>query len=174
MARLDWKHGRFSETYEVNEIHGAIYGHVHNFGDFVDWYRFLREDSHSHDVYDEGEGVGRVYGPPIHMPVIHATHDEGRNEDLVEGFYFRDSLHLSASFSQLTRAGLTRMDLEAPTYLKDRIVYDTRVFRVTAISVLGQIRQRDIVVGIDCTQVKPDELVNDLQFAKWANLGPEG
>lgn len=169
MARLDWKHGRFSENYEINEIHGAIYGHVHNFGDFIDWYRFLQDASHMHDIYDEGQGVGRVYGPPINMPVIHATHSEGVNEDLPEGFYFNDTLNVSASFSQLTRAGLTMLDLQTQNFLKDRFVYDDKVFRVTAISVLGQIRQRDIVVGIDASQVKPDELVNDLQFAKWAS-----
>lgn len=168
MSRMDWKHGKFSETYEVNEIHASLYGHQHNFGDFVDWYRFLAEESHMHDIYDEGEGVGRVYADPINIPVIHATHEEGMNDDLETGFYFNDILHISASFSQITRAGLSRMDVETQNFLKDRIVYDSRVFRVTEISVLGQIRRRDIVVGVQATQVKPDELVNDLQFAKWA------
>lgn len=170
MARLDWKHGKFSETYEVNEINGALYGHQHNFGDYVDWYRFLREDSRMHDIYDEGTDVGRVYAAPIHMPVIHATHQEGMNDNLETGFYFNDSLHVTASFSQITRAGLTRLDIETFTFLKDRLLYDNKIFRVSAINVLGQVRQRDIIVGIEATQVKPDELVDDLQFAKWAQM----
>jgi hypothetical protein len=36
------------------------------------------------------------------------------------------------------------------------------------VQVLGQIQQRDIIVAIDATQVKPDELVNDIQFAQYA------
>ncbi len=174
MARLDWKHGRFSETYEVNEIHGALSGHQHNFGDYVEWYRFLAEDSATHDIYDEGTGVGRIYADPIRIPVIHATHQESPVDNRPEGWYFNDVLHVTASFSQLVRSGLPRLDLETPTYLKDRLVYDGRVFRITDISVVGQIKQRDIIVGIDATQVKPDEMANDSQFERWADMGPEG
>jgi hypothetical protein len=59
------------------------------------------------------------------------------------------------------------MDLNTQNYLKDRFVYDTKVFRVTSVQVLGQIKQKDIIVSIDATQVKPDEMVNDLQFAQY-------
>jgi hypothetical protein len=34
--------------------------------------------------------------------------------------------------------------------------------------VLGQIQSRDIIVGMECVQVKPDELVNDAQFSRYS------
>lgn len=168
MSRLDWKHGRFSDKYEIGQIDGALFGHQRNFGDYIDYYRFLRDASKSHDVYDEGDQVGRVFAQPMNLPVLHVTHQEGPRLDESTGFYYNDELHVTASLSQLSRVGLTFMDLETQDYLKDRFVYDDKVFRVTSIDVLGQIVRRDIIVAIDATHVKPDELVDDLQFAKWA------
>jgi hypothetical protein len=64
--------------------------------------------------------------------------------------------------------GFTDQDIDHQKYLTDRIVYDDSVFRVTSISVLGQIQNRDIIVGLECVQMKPDELVNDAQFSRWS------
>jgi hypothetical protein len=64
--------------------------------------------------------------------------------------------------------GLTRLDIEHQNFLKDRILYDDRIFRISSIEILGQIQERDIIVSIACTEVKPDELVNDPQFKKWS------
>lgn len=170
MSRLDWKHGRFNSESETREIHGALFGHQRNFGDHVDYYRFLRGDSRMHDIYDEGFQEGRVFKPPFPLPVIHVTHQEGPNDDDTRGFYFNDEISISASFEQITQVGLTRMDLEHQTYLRDRVVYDGRVFRLTSISVLGQIQGRDLIVSMNGTQLKPSELVNDQQFAQWAQM----
>lgn len=168
MARLDWKHGRFSAAYETNEIDAALYGYQHNFGDNVDYYRFIRSESRMNDIYDEGDQVGKVFADPIKLPVLHVTHQEGPNEDEDTGFYNNDDITVTASFSQVSRTGLTLVDVETQSYLKDRLVYDRKPFRITSINVLGQLQQRDIIVGIEATQLRGDELVNDLQFAKWS------
>lgn len=168
MGRLDAKAGRFSANWETAQIHGALHGFQHNFGDYVYWYRFLAVPVSVMDaVYDEGAGIGKVYAPPIRLPVLHVTRQEGPNEDRDSGFYTNDDIHVTAGFDQLLRTGLKALDIETQSYLKDRIVYDDRVFRVTSINVLGQIQRGDVVVGIDATQVRVDELVNDQQFAAW-------
>jgi hypothetical protein len=59
-------------------------------------------------------------------------------------------------------------DIKTGNYLKDRVVYDRKVFRVVQISIRGQMQRRDIIVAISTTQVKPDELVMDAQFAAWS------
>jgi hypothetical protein len=169
VGRLDHKRGRFHSDFETNEIHDALEGHQRQVGDVVDYYRFNAETSEMNDIYDEGDGVGKTYDGPYRIPVIHVTREEGLNQDTDIGFYYNDDIHMTASYQQLVNSGLTRMDIEHHTYLKDRIVYDGRVFRVTRIEVLGQIQRRDLVVGIDLTQVKPDELVNDEQFADFAS-----
>lgn len=169
MGRLDFESGRFTADYETNEIHGATRGWQSEFGDQILYYRYWGEQSEVHDIWTEPTGVGRVWHPPHEVPVLHATHVEGRVEDRAQGLYYNDDLYVTASYDQLRKIGFTEMDLTHQSYLRDRIVYDFRVFRVTRIQVLGQIQRRDAVVSIEGTQVKPDEMLNDEGFEAFAN-----
>jgi hypothetical protein len=65
--------------------------------------------------------------------------------------------------------GIRYVFVHRADYLRDRIVYDNKVFRVMKINVLGQIQRRDLIVSIEATQVRGDELVNDAQFAKYSD-----
>lgn len=170
MGRLDFGSGRFDADYETNEIHEALQGWATEFGDNVLYYRYWGSESQVHDIWDEATGVGRVWHPPHEIEVLHVTHAEGGNEDRAEmGQYYNDTLYLTASYDQLRRLGMTELDLQHQTYLNDRIVYDYRVFRVTRLQVMGQIQSRDVIVSIEGTQVKPDEMLNDLGFEAFAN-----
>lgn len=168
MGRLDWKRGRFSMDYETNEIEGALRGRQDLSGDEIHYYRFLAEQSEMDDLYDEGSGAGRVFAGPIPVPVMHATHEEGPVEQRREGFYWNDNIHVTAGFVMLRRVGMTEMDINTGSYLKDRIVYDGKVFRVLNMQILGQVQRRDIIVAIDATQMRPDEFTGDPQFAAFA------
>jgi len=168
MSRLDWKRGRFSVDFEQNEINSGLRGRQGETGDSVDWYRFDSEASVMDDIYDEGTGTGKAYRGPFVVPMLHVVREEGSNENTDTGTYWNDSVHATASFDQLRRAGFTFLDLDHQNYLKDRFVYDDRVFRVTRLEVLGQIKKRDVIVSIDATQVKGDELTNDAQFKRWS------
>lgn len=168
MSRLDWKRGRFSMDYETNEIEGALRGRQDLAGDQVLYYRFSAEESQTDDLYDEGTGVGRVFNGPIPAPVMHVTHEEGPAEQRAEGFYYSDRIHITAGYTMLRRTGLTDMDINTGSYLRDRLVYDGKVFRVLDIQILGQIQRRDIIVSIDATQMKPDEFTGDPQFDAYA------
>ena len=169
MGRLDWKRGRFDTDFETNEINQSLRGHQRSqVGDSVDYYRFEREFSEMHNVYDEGHGAGRVFRPPVSLPVLHATHDEGVRDDEDTGFYWNDNIYITASYEQVRRTGLTFMDIQHQGYLKDRLEYDGLIFKVTAVRVVGQINRRDTVVSIEGTQVRDDELVNDPQFKAWS------
>lgn len=169
MGRLDYGSGRFSADYETNDISESLQGWASEFGDHVLYYRFWGEESRVHDIWDEAVAGGRVWHPPDEIEVLHVTHVEGGNEDREQGQYYNDSIYLTASFDQLRRLGMTEMDLQHQAYLRDRIVYDFRVFRVTRIQVMGQIQKRDVVVSIEGTQVKPDEMLNDRGFEQFAN-----
>jgi hypothetical protein len=168
MARLDRKEGRFDVQYEYGQIDAALAGYQSVYGQELAWYRFSHELSQTHDIYDEGAGVGRVFHPPVTVPVLAAVREEGQASQETGGLYWTDAIHLTASFAQITKTGLTRMDVKHGTYLRDRIAYDGRIFRVTRISVLGQIISRDIVVGIDAVQLKASDLTDDAQFEAWA------
>lgn len=169
MGRLDYESGRFDADYEMNDIHETLRGWQTEFGDNVLYYRYWGEQSEVHDIWGEAAGVGRVWRPPNEIDVLHVTHVEGKQEERAQGLYYNSSLYITASFDQLRRAGLTEMDLQHQGYLRDRIVYDFRVFRVTSIQVMGQVQRRDAVVSIEGTQVKPDEMLNDAGFEAFAN-----
>jgi len=167
--RAGWKGGRFSVDFETASIYGGLRDWQRWTGDQFYYFRFAYDQSSNDPVYGEADSPnGRVYDGPMLIPALHVLHTEGANDDGVDGFYYNDTAHITMSFDQIKRMGLDRVDLNTQNYLKDRFVYDTKVFRVTRMEVMGQIQQRDIIVSIDATQVKPDEMVNDLQFAQYA------
>lgn len=169
MSRIGWKGGRFSVDFETSEIYKGLRDWQRWTGDFVYYFRFQYDQSSNDAVYGEADApMGRVYFGPNNVPALHVLHTEGENDNSEDGFYYNDNAHVTLSFDQLKRLGLTRMDIDTANYLKDRFVYDNKVFRVTKVEIMGQIQQRDIIVSIDATQVKPDEMVNDLQFAMYA------
>ena len=169
MGRLDYESGRFDADYEMNEISQTLRGWQSEFGDSVLYYRYWGEESEVNNIWDEASGVGRVWHPPAEVATLHVVHLEGGAEDRAQGQYYNDSITLTASFDQLRRLGMTEMDLQFQSYLRDRVVYDFRVFKVDRIAVMGQIQRRDPIVSIEGTQVKPDEMLNDVGFEAFAN-----
>lgn len=169
MSRMDWKtQGRFDVNYETTDIMRVLRGRQAVVGERVEYYRFSHADTSGDDLYDEGTGQGKVFTGPFLIPALHVIHDQGPSQDTPQGLYTVDNLHLTASFDALRRMGFTDQDIDHQRYLVDRIVYDTSVFRVTAINVLGQIQNRDLIVGMECVQLKADELVNDVQFRHYS------
>jgi hypothetical protein len=166
--RAGWKGGRFSVDFETSTIYGGLRDWQRWTGDEFYYFRFAYDQSTDDPVYGEADSPnGRIYFGPNLIPALHVLHIEGANDNSEDGFYFNDTAHITMSFDQIKKMGLDRIDLNTQNYLKDRFVYDTKVFRVTKIEVMGQLQQRDIIVTIDATQVKPDEMVNDIQFAQY-------
>lgn len=171
MARLDWQTGRFSVDYETSEIYRGLRGWQRYTGDSISYYRFQYDQSSTDPVYGEAGGpMGRMYFGPVELPALHVLITEGENENKTEGFTYNDDAHVTASFDMLRRLGMNEMDINHQNFLKDRFVYNDKVFRVTDMQILGQIQRKDIIATIDATQVKPDELVNDIQFSKYADV----
>lgn len=167
--RAGWKGGRFSVDYETASIYGGLRDWQRWTGDKIYYYRFAYDQSSVDPVYGEADApLGRIYFEQGLIPALHVIHIEGDNDNSEDGFYYNDRAHVTMSFDQLKKLGLNRMDINTQNYLKDRFVYDSKVFRVTSFQILGQIQQKDIIVAIDATQVKPDELANDIQFAQFA------
>jgi hypothetical protein len=143
-----------------------------SFGDWLGYYKYDDALTVYDDVYDEAIGNGLIYQPPVNLPCMHITHIEGGNEYGEYGFYYNDDLDAIIPFDQFIQTGQSLADIATGNYLKDRVIYDRKPFRVTQLSIRGQIQQRDIVIGLSATQLKPDELVNDVQFAQWSLGGP--
>lgn len=168
VSRGDWKRGRFGVGFETRAIADALRSWQSKYGDSLSYYRFLRELSQVDPVYDEGTGAGRAYLGPIDLPVLHVVHTPGDNgAGGTVGFYSSDTLQATVAFRQFTRTGLSFPDLRDERYLKDRCVYDGKVFRLTSIRALGQVQRADLILAIEALQVNADELADDAQFAAW-------
>lgn len=167
MSRVDWKRGRFTTATETADIRKGLRGTQAQIGDVVLWWRFNNTDTVVHDVYDEGIEGGLAYDGPIEIPVLHATFVEGAEEQLDRGLYATDTLQITASLHQLRKRGMTDIELNHTRYLRDRVAYNGRLFRVGQVEVLGQIRRDDVIVAIHGPQVQADELSGDADFAAY-------
>lgn len=172
MSRMDWKRGRFSTPFEIHQVEMGIRGfQASEISDSIDYWRFNFAQSTMDDTFDEGVNGGLVFHPVVNIPCLHVTHNEGGNPRDDKGFYYNDDLYVTTSYDLFYRSGLTEADIQHQKFLKDRILYDGLVFRVTQINILGQVGRRDTIVSMEATQVKPDEMSNDPQFAKYAVQG---
>lgn len=168
-SRLDWKRGRFNVNTETTLIHRGLRGWQRLAGDVFSYWRFDYGSSEMHSVYDEGSGVGRQFQGPWQVPALHVVHVESQNTDPRDsGLYITDTLHVIAEYDQIWKVGLTEADIRHGSYQRDRIAYDNILYQVQQVSIKGQIRRRDFIVGIDAIQIKNDELVNDPVFSAYA------
>jgi hypothetical protein len=173
MSRADRKsHGRFKTDAETNRIESGLEAATHATGDFILYYHLDPAKSEFDDIYGEAINAGRVYYAPVALPCIHVTHTRGENKWGELGAYYNDSLNAILAYKAFAESGLPFADIDTGQYENDRIIYDQKVFRITTFSVRGQIQQRDTIISMDATQMKPDELHDDTQFAQWSDTGP--
>lgn len=171
MSRLDYKLGKWNPNSETDAVFQAMRGWQSVDGDWVAYFRFDEAHSQIDPIYDEPTGDGLRWLAPVRIEAQHVEHVEGSNEMSDRGFYYNDDIDVTCAFDQFIQAGMSMADINTGNYLKDRLVYDRKVFRIKTIAIRGQMQQRDIVAGIAGTQVKPDELCWDPQFAGWAPGG---
>lgn len=141
-----------------------------NIGTTVLWYRYDPSTTVADTPYDYG--LPRNYQSPFELPVLYADHKEGSVQSTDYGFYTTDRLSLVVNWYEASRHGLQDIAEDTPKYLRDRILYDGVVWRIRDAQSHGQVKDRDIVIGIDAIEVDPDELVNDPQFATYSRPAP--
>lgn len=171
MSRIGWGAGRFSVDYETQEIYKGLRDWQRQTGDQIEYFRFAYDQSSKDPVYGEAAGPGgMMFFGPLLLPALHVVHTESAVEEVPEGFTYHDKLHATCSFDMLKRTGLDLMDIQTQNYLKDRMIYDDKVFRVYNVQILGQIQKKDVIVTFDGVQLRPEDMVNDIQFASYANV----
>lgn len=171
ISRLDAKRGRYGPDHETDTIFQAMSGWQGVDGDWVAYYRFDEARSMMDDVYDEPTASGLVWKKPVRVEVLHVTDTRGSNEYGDRGFYSARGIDVRVMFDKFIQAGMSKLDIATENYLKDRMVYDNKVFRVQSIAVEGQMQERDVICGITGTELNADELVFDSAFSDWAPGG---
>lgn len=169
MARIDSHRGKATSDFETTRIYSGMKAWQKNFGDWVDYYQFNRAGTSWDDIYNEVEGPGRAYLPPVRLACQHVTMFSGPQEWDEQGSYQNNALRATLSYEIYTKSGLVLADIRTERYTFDRIIYKGKVYRITQVSEEGQIEERPTVVAIDASQLRADELVEDQVFSDYAN-----
>ncbi len=131
------------------------------------WWEFDVTDTTEDDVYDEGsaEGQRRWYTPKL-MPVYSLIRTDRTERPGAEGFYDANSVHVSALLEQLRKRGLSD-PYDAQRHLFDRFLYAGQIFEIRVYQIHGRLQTWETDVGINATQVNPEELINDPDFGAY-------
>jgi hypothetical protein len=158
--------GRFSALYEIESVGSGVENDLQEpMGQKVRWWTYNSEASEVDPVYSVGAnvGTGRMWNVPFSMSVVMATITQGPLYQNDRGFYTLDNLILVVNATEMYDK-LPDMAYGPDPHLKDRIEYRGHAFTPTLIYPKGHIQNHLVVVRIEALEVKPEELVNDVQF----------
>lgn len=169
--------GRFSVTWELDEIgNGITYDSTNPYGTVAEWWIFKSDESFKDPIYDvEPIGTGRVWDGPHDLYVISASITHGNNQQNQRGFYSADALKLTLNIDDLQKVspelffvdrGFIRPQINFAN--KYRVVWQNQVYRPRQTQTEGYVDDRGTIIVLDCIQVMPEEMVNDSQFALYA------
>lgn len=165
--------GRFDYRFEMQSIYQGMQRDLQKeVGQTVPWYVLDRTSTQPDDTYDTGSvAVGRVWFAPRPLPCLSVVAREGQDMANQKGLYVINTLTVVVGAEALRRAGLGDVVDDPEQHTVDRIVYQDRVYKPTEVRARGVLTSPYAVVGVDAVQVMPDELVNDRQFARFAQAG---
>lgn len=168
--------GRFTTDWELNEVgDGITWDATNPFGTKAEWWTFDTVASVADPIYDvEPIGAGRVWLGPVIMPIISVSQKQGGAPANQRGFYAADTMKVTLNIDDLYKASPQLFDArgafkprisDANRY---RLVWKGQVFRPVKTQPEGYIDDRGTLIVLECIQVMPDELVNDVQFQQYA------
>ena len=165
--------GRFDSDFERSSIFSGVDADLKEpVGTHAIWYIYDAEDTTIDPIYDVGyhplNGVGgRVWTGPFPIPVVRAVISQGQSKISQIGFYNSDTLHLTINSQDIEH--ITPGVMENPDYLdRSRVIWKNEVWRPFNAQQRGIIVDGYILLTLDCSQVMPDEMVNDPQFQQYA------
>lgn len=119
---------------------------------------------------------GRLWKPPVTVPVIKAVLGQGTTNMVQQGFYNADKIHFTIDHDVLIETipemlyKLNPLNDENPDPLnRDRVVWKNQVYRPLMSNYSGIIAERFTLLVFECQQIMPEELINDPQFQQYAN-----
>lgn len=179
--------GRFNINHERGSIIGGTTREVvRTTGYVLEWWLYSPVQSEIDDIYDVGSSTGgRHWNGPHLIPVVNATLTQGVTVPTAQGFYNTDILTIDINMDIIDGSGLSGGEASVipelrylpsnpDSYLRDRVVFKNEVFTPKRIVGKGIITNDYTLFRIECYQVNPEEMVNDLQFHGYANYTPFG
>lgn len=164
--------GRFDWRYELGNIREGMERDLQKeAGQTIPWYVFDPVATEVDPIYDTGSAAaGRRWKPAAQVPVLSAIKVEGGENPNNRGLYTVDTLRLVLSVEQARTHGLGALVFDPEKHVVDRVVYEQKVFDVSEVRTRAILTADYAVIGVTCTQVKAEELVNDPQFVAFMPL----
>lgn len=162
--------GRFNIPYERRSILSGITQDLRMpVGQVVNWWRWDAAGTGVDDIYDVGSlGTGRRWQTGFDVPVVNATIYQGVTLQDERGFYNTDVLRVTLNMEDV-EALFPTMPTAPDDFLRDRILFRGEVFKPTHFYPRGLITDKYTLFTLDASQVNPEEMVNDDQFAAYSN-----
>lgn len=158
----------FNNSFDLKRMDRDIHQEQAGHGTTVLWYFYL--GAVSDETYDEGGRRWKV--PPKVMPVVSAVPTQGANVPSDSGRYITDSIELRMSYRQISDEGIgPNLSVDFEPHYSDRFIYRGHVYSIREIHSDGHFDalNRDVMVRIVGGQLRPDELVNDVDFLDYAS-----
>jgi hypothetical protein len=138
------------------------------------WYYYDRINTVVDPIYDVGgtppfsPPEGRLWQGPFTVPIIKAVISQGNTKLSQAGFYNADTLKLTLNANDIEKLIPGVMD-DPDDQNRSRVVWKNQVFRPFNVQQRGIISEGFVLLTVDCTQVMPEEMVNDPQFLSFSN-----
>lgn len=160
--------GRFTIDDELDNIHDGMHQDLQMpAGQWVSWWQFDETNSTKDAIYDTPtylDPQGKKYRRPIEIPCLTAEVFQGQTHHDDRGFYNIDRLHLTIDMRTVWRL-LPSLPANLDAHIRDRVVFRGQAYTPYQVWARGQVSDHYTVLAVDLLQVKPDEMVNDPQFA---------
>ena len=174
MTRACSPGGRFSTDFETQAIGNAITMDLRNpVGTLAQWWLFDSITTQVDPIYDTGDSLpsftgGKKWLGPYTVPIVRAIIEQGQSKTSQQGFYNADLLHLTVNAVDMEKLVPGIMNNPDDTG-RHRIIWKGEVWRPFQSQQKGVVAEGFTLLALDCIQVMPEELVNDVQFLQYAN-----
>lgn len=170
--------GRFNIPAEIDRYWAGIDEDLQRpAGGSVPWWRWNPGATVVDPIYDEGSNVsgGREWFSPIPVKFIAVHLGQGATLTTDTGFYNADTIRLIINMADMIRSfpGLEDENDDPTTddLMRDRVEFNGKVFRPVQLAEKGRVLDRYAIMTVDLVEVHSEEMVNDPQFASYANDG---
>lgn len=163
---------RSSVRREIRSVERGLRQFQREVGDTVVWYEFDSAKSSGGDTYDEGgipdpldptlipTGAGLVFKAPTAIPVVWIRFVTPTAIQTEEGEYTVNRTTLRFARDVMRTSGLQN-PLDPAAHFNDRYSYNGFLYRVDGYNPRGWIHNTYLMVDVNGTQLKPEELQSD-------------
>lgn len=155
--------GRFDPEFEVKSMRtGTSQDLERPVGQEVKWFVYDAAATTVDPVYDVGSDTGgRVWKAPLMLPTVNTYVFQNEMYMNDRGFYTVDTLRLFINYDDVLRY-LPTLETDPDTHLYDRVEFRTQIYVPNRVFPRGQINMDYMMLTVDLTQVKTEEMVNDI------------